>query len=181
MAGHSKWAQIKRKKAITDGARSKVFSKYARLITVESKRAKGDVNDHQLRAVIDRAKAENMPKEAIERAVAKGTSADGAALESITYETYGPGGVAVLIDTLTDSRNRTVAEIKHLLATLGYDLAVPGSALWAFTRTHSGYVPHTFVPISEKEAIALTTLLDALGEHEDVQELYTNAEDTGTS
>lgn len=178
MAGHSKWAQIKRKKAITDGARSKVFGKYARLIAVESKRAKGDINDHQLRAVIERAKAENMPKEAIERAVAKGTSAETAALESIVYEMYGPGGVAVLITTLTDSRNRTVAEIKHLLSTLGHELATPGAALWAFSYSPlSGYTPQTFVSIDTATAESLSLLVDALNEHEDVQEVYTNAQD----
>ncbi len=178
MAGHSKWAQIKRKKAITDGARSKVFSKYARLIAVESKRAKGDSNDHQLRAVIERAKSENMPKEAIERAVSKGSSADTAALESIVYEMYGPGGVAILIETLTDSRNRTVAEIKHLVTKLGYELAAPGSALWAFNYTkNEGYVPTTFTTITEEDTLPLTTLIDTLTDHDDVQEVYTNAVD----
>ena len=178
MAGHSKWSQIKRKKAITDGARSKVFSKYARLIAVESKRAKGDVNDHQLRTIVERAKAENMPKEAIERAVSKGNSADTALLESIVYEMYGPGGVAILIETLTDNRNRTVAEIKHLATKLGYELAAPGSALWAFNHTiHGGYVPTTFTTIHEMDVPLLTTLIEALTDHEDVQEVYTNALD----
>ena len=116
MAGHSKWAQIKRQKGANDMARSAVFGKLARRITVESKKASGDVNAASLRAAIEKAKAANMPKENIERAVAKGSSADAGSLESVTYETYGPGGAAVVIEALTDNKNRTSAEIKHLLS-----------------------------------------------------------------
>lgn len=175
MAGHSKWAQIKRKKAVTDQARSRVFGKYARLITVESKRAKGDTTDAALRAVIERAKTENMPKDAIERAVAKGTSLDAEALEFIRYETYGPGGVAILIDTLTDSRNRTAAEIKHLLSKNGYELAAPGSASWAFLCTHGGCESTSTVSVSEADGELLSQLIDVLDEQDDVQNVYTNA------
>lgn len=177
MAGHSKWAQIKRKKAVTDAARSKLFSKYARLITVESKRAQGDPQDPQLRAVIERAKADNMTKDAIERAVAKGVGGGEETLERIVYEMYGPGGVAILIDTLTDSRNRTVAELKHLVSKLGFELATPGSALWAFAKDATGYTPTTTVTVENADSTLLETLLDALGEHDDVQEVFTNATD----
>jgi len=176
MAGHSKWAQIKRKKAATDSARSKVFGKFSRLIAVESKRSGGDISDPGLRAVIDRAKTENMPKDSIDRAVAKGMSKDAAELESIMYETYGPGGSAILIDTLTDNRNRTAAEIKHLLSKNGYELASPGSAVWAFTKNTEGYEPMTMVQVSQDEGEALSELLEQLDEHDDVQNVYTNAE-----
>lgn len=176
MAGHSKWAQIKRKKAVTDRARSRVFGKYARLITVESKHAQGDTTDPALRAVIERAKVENMPKDAIERAVAKGTSSDASALEFIRYETYGPGGVAILIDTLTDSRNRTAAEIKHLLTKNGYELTAPGSAVWAFSCTHSSCEPTSTVSVSETDGVLLSQLIETLDEQDDVQNVYTNAE-----
>lgn len=176
MAGHSKWAQIKRKKAATDAARSKVFSKFARLITVESKKVRGDVNSPSLRAVIDRAKAENMPKENIERAVAKGAGTDGASYEAVLYETYGPGGVAILIGALTDNSNRTGQEIRLILTKNGFSLANPGSAQWAFTKSpDGGYVPNSTVDISEEDAQALDTLLEMIDEHDDVQETYTNA------
>lgn len=176
MAGHSKWAQIKRKKAVTDQARSKVFSKYSRLITVESKRAKGDVYDPGLRAVIDRAKNENMPKDSIERAVKKGLDNNTLNLHSIVYETYGPGGVAILIDTLTDNRNRTTAEIKHLLTAYGCELAAQGSAQWAFTRSPEGVVATSTVTIqNDADDERFGALLEALENHDDVQEVHTNA------
>lgn len=175
MSGHNKWSQIKRQKEVADGAKSKVFGKFARLITIESKKAGGNVNDASLRAVIDRAKAENMPKDNIERAVAKGMSTDAAALESVVYETYGPGGVAILIDALTDNRNRTAQEIKHLLSKNGTELAAPGSAAWAFTKTHEGYEPTSTIAITPEQEEDLMKLLSAIDDQDDVQEVYTNA------
>lgn len=175
MAGHSKWKQIKHKKAATDAARSKVFTKFARLIAVESKKVRGDTNAHSLRAVIERAKAENMPKDNIERAVAKGSQVGGEAFEAVLYETYGPGGVAILITALTDNTNRTGQEIKTLLGEHSCSLASPGSAQWAFTKSTEGYTPHSAVDISEEDAQRLDALLEALDEYDDVQETYNNA------
>src|SRR5690606_5346326 len=131
---HNKWSKVKHKKAAADATKSKVFSKLVRLIQVEARRSGGNMSDPGLVAAIERAKRENMPKENIERAVEKGAGGDTATLERITYEAYGPGGAAILIDTLTDNRNRTAAEIKHLLTTLGITLATPGAAQWAFER-----------------------------------------------
>jgi YebC/PmpR family DNA-binding regulatory protein len=177
MAGHSKWKQIKEKKGKEDKKRSKEFSKFARLISVESRLSAGDVNSPNLRAVIDRARAINMPKENIERAVLRGTGAGGATLEQITYETYGPGGVAVLIDTFTDSKNRTSQELKHLLLELGYSLATPGSAAWAFTKDTDGvWRAISTVPISDADAEKLHVLVDALENRDDVENVSTNAE-----
>lgn len=176
MAGHSKWAQIKRQKGANDVARSKAFGKLARRITVESKKANGDVNDASLRAAIDKARKENMPKGNIERAIAKGTSADAGSLESVTYETYGPSGAAIIIDALTDSRNRTSAEIKHLLSKNGLALAAPGSALWAFEKTTEGYMPKTEVALSSEDNERLMKILEEIDSHDDVEEVYTNAE-----
>src|SRR5438128_2121071 len=105
MGGHNKWSQIKRQKGVNDAARSNLWGKLAKRIAVESKKAKGDVNAANLRSIIETAKKANMPKDNIERAVAKGTSADAAALEAVTYESYGPGGAAIVIEALTDSRN----------------------------------------------------------------------------
>ena len=175
MAGHNKWSKIKHKKAATDAAKSKIFGKMARVIALESKKAHGDTSTPGLRAAIDKAREYNMPKDNIERAVAKGTSSDTAALESILYELYGPGGSAILIDILTDNRNRTAAEIRHLLSKLGYELSTPGSAAWAFTKTADGYDAVTSVDISGDDEAKLKALMEALDEHDDVQDVYTNA------
>jgi YebC/PmpR family DNA-binding regulatory protein len=129
MGGHNKWSQIKRQKGANDAAKSKVWAKLSRRITVESKKAGGDANAANVRSVVEMAKRENMPKDAIERAIAKGTGVDVAEMEAITYEAYGPGGAAIIIETLTDSRNRTAAEIKHLLTKNGLSLASPGPRL----------------------------------------------------
>ncbi|MBI4133508.1 YebC/PmpR family DNA-binding transcriptional regulator [Candidatus Uhrbacteria bacterium] len=176
MSGHSKWAQIKRQKGVNDAARSAIFAKLARRITVESKKAKGDVSAPSLRAAIDAAKAANMPKENIERAVAKGSASDAASLESVVYETYGPGGAAIIIDVLTDNRNRTSAEIKHLLSENGLSLASPGSALWAFEKTAGGFQPKSAIKLSETDDAALLQTMEQIDAHDDVQEVYTNAE-----
>jgi YebC/PmpR family DNA-binding regulatory protein len=176
MSGHNKWSKIKRQKGASDAAKSNIWGKIAKRIAVESKLAGGDVNSPTLRTMIDKAKKENMPKENIERAIAKGTATDAALLESITYETYGPGGAAIVIEALTDNRNRTAQEIKHLLSKNGLALAAPGSALWAFEKTHEGYTPKTMVPISEDDDKKLMEIMEAIDEHDDVEEVYTNAE-----
>lgn len=175
MAGHNKWAQIKRQKGKTDAARSAAFGKMARRLTVESKKAGGDMASASLRAAIEKAREINMPKENIERAVAKGTSAEAGSLEAVTYETYGPGGAAIIIEALTDSRNRTSAEIKHLLSKNELALAAQGSASWAFEKTVDGYAPKTTVPLSEEDSAKLMKLLEEIDAHDDVEDVYTNA------
>ena len=117
MSGHSKWSQIKRQKSVTDAAKSRIFARHARLIAFESKKSHGNVSDPLLAAAITRAKAANMPKDNIERAIAKGISKDSGDVEHIVYEAYGPAGVAILIDAFTDNKNRTTQELKHLLIT----------------------------------------------------------------
>ena len=175
MGGHNKWSQIKHKKAATDGKKSNVWGKLAKRIAVESRLAAGDVNSPTLRTMIETAKKENMPKENIERAVAKGISADAESLENITYETYGPGGAAIIISTVTDSRNRTAQEIKHLLSEHGLSLASPGSALWAFEKTGDGWEAKTTVPLSDEDSELLMKILEAIDAYDDVEEIFTNA------
>ncbi len=175
MSGHSKWSKIKHKKAATDAKKSKVFSKIVRFITVESKKAGGDVNAPGLRVALEKARAANMPAENIERAIAKGRAGEGAAMEPVLYETYGPGGVAILIEGLTDSRNRTASEVKHLLSTHGAALAEPGAAAWAFAKSKDGWSPTATVEVSDEDADRLGALVDALEEHDDVQDVHTNA------
>lgn len=176
MSGHSKWSQIKRQKSVTDAAKSRTFSRFARLIALESKKAGGALTTPALVVVIARAKAANMPKENIERAIAKGMSKDAGNLEPVVYEAYGPGGVAILIDALTDNKNRTTQEIKHALVLQGIELAAPGAAGWAFTKTGGDYIPHEpLIDIASTEEEKLCAILEALDEHEEVQQIFTNA------
>lgn len=177
MSGHNKWSQIKRQKGAADAAKSNAFGKLARRIIVESKAAKGDVNAVNLRSVIEKARQINMPKDKITAAVAKGVSTDAGAMESITYESYGPGGGAIIIDALTDNRNRTAQDIKHILTKNGLALAAQGSAAWAFTRQTDGtWQAQTTIPLSEADNDALMKIMDELDNHDDVEEVYTNAE-----
>lgn len=177
MSGHSKWSQIKRQKGVTDAARSRTFSRFARLIAIEAKKSAGNVSSPGLASAIERAKAANMPKDNIERAVQKGSSKDGASLEQVVYEFYGPGGVAIIVDALTDNRNRTTQEVKHLLTKNGYELGTPGSALWAFTKSPTGFFTpnEPLMDVLGDDEIKLGELLSLFDEHDDVQQVFTNA------
>ena len=176
MSGHNKWSKIKHKKAASDAKKSKIYSKLVKLIQSESKDAKGDISSPGLRTAIDKAKAENMPKDTIDRAVKKGASSDAASMEHVAYEAYGPGGCAIIIEGLTDNKNRIAAEIKHTLSKNGLSLAAPGSASWAFEKTPEGWTAKTPSPISEEDSVKLEKLFEELEENDDVQEVYTNAE-----
>lgn len=176
MSGHNKWSQIKNKKAVTDGKRSKIFGKYSKLIALESKKAAGNLTSPGLRAVIERAKKDNMSNDLIDRAVKKGAGGDAGNMEPVLFEAYGPGGCAIVIEGLTDNNNRTVAEIKHIFSKRGFALAGQGAAVWAFTKTAEGYEPNSPCPLSEEDGEKLSELLEELDDHDDVQEVYTNAE-----
>jgi YebC/PmpR family DNA-binding regulatory protein len=137
MAGHSKWAGIKHKKAIVDARRGKLFTKLARGITVAAKEGGGDVEGNPaLSLAIQKAKDASMPKDNIERAIAKGTGegADADAMEAVLYEGYGPGGVAVLVEAFTDNRNRTGSEMRHTFSKHGGNLGEPGSVAYLFDK-----------------------------------------------
>jgi YebC/PmpR family DNA-binding regulatory protein len=137
MAGHSKWAGIKHKKAIVDARRGKLFTKLARAITVAAKEGGGDIEGNPaLSLAVQKAKDASMPKDNIERAIAKGTGegADAEALEAVMYEGYGPGGVAVLVEATTDNRNRTGSEIRHAFNKHGGNLGEPGSVAYLFDK-----------------------------------------------
>ncbi len=137
MSGHSKWSTIKRKKAANDAKRGAIFTRLAREIAIAAREGGGDLETNfALRLAVDRAKAENMPKENIERAIRRGTGEDRDAeqFEQVTYEGYAPHGVAVMVDVITDNRNRTVAEIRHLLSKAGGNMAEAGSVSWQFRR-----------------------------------------------
>jgi YebC/PmpR family DNA-binding regulatory protein len=136
MAGHSKWAQIKRKKSANDAARGKLFTKIIKEITVAAKLGGGDPEGNpRLRLAVSNAKSNNMPAENIIRAIKKGTGElEGVNYEEITYEGYGPGGIALIIESLTDNRNRTVAELRHIFSRHNGNLAESGSVSWNFER-----------------------------------------------
>jgi YebC/PmpR family DNA-binding regulatory protein len=136
MAGHSHWANIQRNKSKVDAKRGKVFSKWAKLIMTAARNGGSDPDMNlALRYAIERAKADNMPKDSIERAVKKGAGElDGAAMEDVIYEGYAPGGVAILIETLTDNRNRTAPNLRHVLSKRGGAMANAGSVSFMFNR-----------------------------------------------
>ncbi|MEK7177001.1 MAG: YebC/PmpR family DNA-binding transcriptional regulator [Patescibacteria group bacterium] len=175
MSGHNKWSKIKNKKAVTDAAKSKIFSKMARLISVASKQVKGDVSSPILRAAIDKAREYNMPADNIERAVKKGAGSDAEALEQITYEAYGPGGSALIIDALTTNRNKAAQEVKFILSKRGVALATPGSVTWAFVKEAGAWKPTTTIEISEEDGQVLEKLIEELEDNDEVQDVYTNA------
>ena len=136
MSGHSKWSTIKRKKGANDAKRGKIFTKLIKEITVAAKTGGGDPDGNpRLRTAITAAKSENMPKDNIDRAIKKGTGdLDGAIYEEILYEGYGPGGVAVLVETMTDNKNRTVADIRHYFAKSNGNLGESGCVGWMFDK-----------------------------------------------
>lgn len=178
MSGHNKWSKIKNKKAITDAQKSKIFGKLVRFIAVESKKAKGDINSPGLRTAVEKAKAANVPADNIERAVKKGIGGDTGQMEQITYEAYGPGGCAIIIEALTENRNKAAQEIKHILSEHGFELATPGSAVWAFEKQSGSreWLPKIPSPISEEDSQKLDELIEELEENDEVQEVFTNAE-----
>jgi YebC/PmpR family DNA-binding regulatory protein len=138
MAGHSKWAGIKHKKAVVDARRGKLFTKLARAITVAAREGGGDPDGNPALALaVQKARDASMPKDNIERAIAKGTGegGDAEALEHVTYEGYGAGGVAILVEATTDNRNRTGAEVRHLFSKHGGNLGEPGSVGYLFDKT----------------------------------------------
>ncbi|MFV1986933.1 MAG: YebC/PmpR family DNA-binding transcriptional regulator [Gemmatimonadota bacterium] len=142
MAGHNKWSQIKRKKGVNDQARGRMFAKLGRELTVAARTGGGDANfNPRLRLAVDNARAQNMPKDNIERAIKRGTGdLPGTNFEEITYEGYAPGGVALFLECLTDNANRTVAELRHLLDKRGGNLGQAGSVAWMFERLGQIYL-----------------------------------------
>ncbi|KKU85022.1 MAG: hypothetical protein A2931_01415 [Candidatus Niyogibacteria bacterium RIFCSPLOWO2_01_FULL_45_48] len=177
MSGHSKWSQIKHKKSLTDAKKSKEFGKLARQITVAAREKGPDpASNPSLRAVVEKARSFNMPSDNIERAIKRATSKDESVLEEVLFEAYGPGGTAILISGITDNKNRTSQEIKHLLSEHGVKLASPGSAKFLFQKTDDGWQAAANLPVDEKIKESLSKLFEALDENDDVNNIYTNAE-----
>ena len=151
MAGHSKWANIKHRKAAQDKKRGKLYTKLIREITVAARLGGGVVDDNpRLRAAVDKAFGANMPKDTIERAVARGAGGgEGNDVEELVYEGYASGGVAILVEAMTDNRNRTVAEVRHAFNKYGGNLGTDGSVAYLFTRQ----AVISFAPGTDEEAL----------------------------
>ena len=163
MSGHSKWSSIKHKKGAADAKRGKLFTKLARSIIVAAKDGGSDpANNATLQNAIDKARSYSMPKDNIERAIAKGAGegADGAAYETVIYEGYGPEGVAVLVEALTDNRNRTAAEMRHAFTKFGGALGATGAVAWQFERR--GVVVVASAGVDEEELFMAAAVRDAI-------------------
>ncbi len=175
MAGHSKWANIKHKKGRADAARGKLFTRLIREITVAAREGGGDeANNPRLRAAILNAKSENMPAANIERAVKKGTGdLPGESYESAVYEGYGPGGVAIFIEVLTDNRNRAVSQVRHLLNKYNASMAESGSVAWVFDQKGLVVVSRDSVDEDTLMMAALEAGAEDIVEEDAVYEVYT--------
>lgn len=176
MSGHNKWSSIKHKKGAADAKRGKVFSKLIKEITVAARLGGGDIEGNpRLRSAINAAKAENMPKENMERAIKKGTGElEGTSYEEANYEGYGPGGVAVLVDCLTDNKNRTVAEVKHLFERYGGNLGEPGCVSWLFEKKGLIVIEKNSVDEEHLMDLALEAGADDIREEESEFEVITD-------
>jgi YebC/PmpR family DNA-binding regulatory protein len=178
MSGHSKWSTIKRKKAAADAKRGKIFTRLIKEITVAARQGGGDIDSNpRLRLAVDNAKGANMPQDNIERAIKKATGElEGANYVELTYEGYGPAGVAILIESVTDNKNRTVAEMRHLFSKYGGSLGETGSVAWMFE--HKGVIT---LPIQDKTEddlmeVILESGADDLQQEEDFFEITTSLE-----
>lgn len=178
MSGHSKWSTIKRKKGAADAKRGKIFTKIIREITMAARLGGGDPEKNpRLRQAIIAAKEENMPKENIERAIKKGIGADGddgSSFEEVVYEGYGPGGVAVLVEVLTDNKNRTVAEIRHIFSKYGGNLGENGCVSWMFDKKGSILIDKRQIDEDKLMEIAIEAGADDVKEEENEYEVLTS-------
>ncbi len=172
---HSQWEKKKYKKAAEGDKTSKLYSKLVRAITMEAKKSGGNREAPGVKLAIEKARAANMPNDNIERAIKKATEA-GDAMERITYEAYGPGGVGIIIEALTSSRNKAAQEIKFILSEHGGSLGAIGSVTWGFTKHENTWTPTLYVPLADTDRELLVTLIDELEDNDEVQEVFTNVE-----
>ncbi|MEK7648767.1 MAG: YebC/PmpR family DNA-binding transcriptional regulator [Patescibacteria group bacterium] len=177
MSGHSKWATTKRAKAVVDAKRATVFTRLANAITLAAREKGGDpTTNFSLRLAIEKARGSNMPKENIERAIKRGTGEGGGVQpEEIIYEGYGPGGVAILVHTLTDNRNRTVSEIKHIFSSNGGNLGSANSVGWMFEK--QGVLGISQLPTEEQELALIECGVNDIQKNGDEVTLITSPQD----
>ncbi|MBW2107112.1 MAG: YebC/PmpR family DNA-binding transcriptional regulator [Deltaproteobacteria bacterium] len=179
MSGHSKWSTIKRKKGATDAKRGKLFTKLIKEITVAARFGGGDPDANpRLRTAIASARAENMPKDNIERAIKKGTGElEGTAYEEVVYEGYGPGGAAVLVESLTDNKNRTVADVRHIFSRAGGNLGEAGCVAWMFQKKGFFVIEKDAVDEELLMEVALEAGAEDIRDEESTFEIITAPED----
>jgi YebC/PmpR family DNA-binding regulatory protein len=175
MSGHSKWATIKRKKAVTDAKRGKAFTQIIKEITIAARMGGGDPKGNpRLRLAVDKAKGANMPADNIKRAIQKGTGElPGVTYEDVTYEGYGPGGVAIIIESVTDNKNRTVSEIRHLLERHNGKFGASNSVAWMFHRKGIIRIPKTSFNEDDLMNLAIEAGADDMKTEDDMYEIYT--------
>ncbi|HEV7843154.1 MAG TPA: YebC/PmpR family DNA-binding transcriptional regulator, partial [Pyrinomonadaceae bacterium] len=178
MSGHSKWHTIKHKKGALDAKRGKIFTKLIKEITVAARTGGGDAGANaRLRKAVSDAKAANMPNDTIDRAIKRGTGElEGVSYDEITYEGYGPGGVAIMVDSMTDNRNRTVAEIRHIFSKNGGNLATSGAVGWIFEKKGYIVVEKSAKPEDEMFEIVTEAGAEDLRDDEDNYEIITALE-----
>ncbi|MEK7546953.1 MAG: YebC/PmpR family DNA-binding transcriptional regulator [Patescibacteria group bacterium] len=174
MSGHSHWAGIKHKKEITDKKRGKIFSKLLKATTAAVGGEPNPDFNPRLRTAVQKAKEANVPVDTIERAI-KRASESGSGFEELEIEAYSPGGAALLIEAIADNKNRVIAEVKKILSDHGAKWAEQGSVRWAFEKKDGGYAPKFGQDLSIEDGNKLKELVRALEEHDDVQNIYTNA------
>ena len=179
MSGHSKWSSIKHKKGAADAKRGKVFTRIIKELTVAARVGGGDPDSNpRLRTVVADAKAANMPADNIKRAIRRGTGEEpGVSYEEATYEGYGPGGAALMLETLTDNKNRTVSEIRHLLSKYGGNLGQTNSVAWMFTKQGYILIEKSKVDEDGLMGVALDTGADDVRDDQDNWEVLTSPED----
>ncbi|RNC29695.1 MAG: putative transcriptional regulatory protein [Candidatus Dichloromethanomonas elyunquensis] len=179
MSGHSKWANIKHKKAKTDAIKGRMFTKFAREIIVAARAGGGDPNGNfRLKIAIENAKAANLPNDNINRAIQKGAGdSEGASYEELRYEGYGPGGVAVMVDLVTDSRNRTAAEMRHIFSKNGGNMGETGSVGWMFTEKGQLSLAKESLKLNEDELMlfVLEAGADDMEDQDESYEIYTDS------
>jgi len=179
MSGHSKWSTIKRKKGAADAKRGQVFTKLAREIVLAAREGGGDPTaNFRLRLAVDKARLQNMPKDSIDRAIKRGTgeSKDGETFEQITYEGYAPNAVALMVECFTENRNRTVAELRHVLSRSGGSLGESGSVAWQFDRVSFFEIPAEGYDFDKIFELAVEGGADDVNQEEDVIEIIAPVE-----
>ena len=175
MSGHSKWSTIKHKKELTDKKRGQIFSKLAKLITVAAKNGTDPEVNPKLKGAIEKAKEFNLPNENIERAIKKAGEKDKAQLETLLIEAIGPLSIIILVEVITDNKNRTMAEVKSILSENGFKIVAPGNLLWQFGKVGREYIPKIPIQIEAETKIKLKTVFEKLDDHDDIEEIYSNA------
>ena len=172
MSGHSKWSQIRHKKGISDQKKGQIFSKLAKKISMAAREGANPSTNYKLQSVIDEARTANMPKENIERAIKRASDKDAAALNELAIQAMGPAGIAIVVEAITDNKNRTINEIKHILSENGFKIVREGSLSWMFGPN---WIPHSPLEIADPLIQQkLDKAFEELDNNDGVENVYTN-------